>query len=78
MALCSLSPPGSVRLTSDEQLVALRRDAHNALIRYATRDWPKIAPCLIGGLGGLIGELEVGVTLEEKYPGASAPSPSPP
>ena len=63
---------------TDAGLVALVRDAHNALIRFATREWAIIAPWVMldTELCGLVGSLPEGTTLAEAIPeafGASAP-----
>jgi hypothetical protein len=62
---------------TDAGLVALVRDAHNALIRFATREWAIIAPWVMLDmeLCGLVGSLPEGTTLAEAIPeafGASA------
>jgi hypothetical protein len=59
--------------------VALIRDAHNALIRFATREWAELAPWVMldAELCELVGSLPEGTTLAEAIPAAfGAPDPA--
>ena len=82
--------PLATGLDADVELTALIQDAHNALIRFATRKWAKHAPWLMldAELCKFVGALPEGATLAEAFPrefGAfappavvAAPSPVPP
>ena len=55
-------------ISSDSELGALFAEVRTALIRYATRDWATIAPAVVGDFARVVSELEVGVSLEKRYP----------